>query len=340
MPAAAKTLVLRIAALTVAITLTGLVIGQYDIRSTDDSYIAAVLEKDRLIRNTPSPKIILVGGSNLAFGIDSRMVQDSLGIRVVNMGLYAKLGLRYMLAQVKPYIRPGDAVIVVPEYDQFYGDYANGDNTLNTALLYAPADRIGDFVRSYSIIDVVLRPRVENVRRAFLHAAAAAVGKERQFFPPDTDPVYNRHSFNQYGDVVSHLGKKGHNPDLIYVKPLPPMKDFNKRILEDLNGIAERAKDEQAHVYFLFPSYIDRSYVINVAAIDSLRSRLAGGMRIPIVGTARDFVYPGYLFFDTRYHLNGEGRRLRTLKMIEELRSAGLKDGWLRDRRVPSATGD
>jgi len=32
------------------------------------------------------------------------MMQDSLNVRVVNMGLYAKLGLRYMLAQVKPYI--------------------------------------------------------------------------------------------------------------------------------------------------------------------------------------------------------------------------------------------
>ena len=47
-----------------------------------------------------------------------------------------------MLAQVRPYIRQGDVVVVVPEYDQFYGDFANGDNTLNTALLYAPADRI------------------------------------------------------------------------------------------------------------------------------------------------------------------------------------------------------
>ena len=62
--------------------------------SGDDNYLAAVLEKDRLIRSTPSPKIVLVGGSNLAFGIDSKKIEDSLGLRVVNMGLYAKLGLQ------------------------------------------------------------------------------------------------------------------------------------------------------------------------------------------------------------------------------------------------------
>src|SRR6476661_8416978 len=165
---AAKKLFLRIGVLGLAILLTGALASQYDVRKVDNDYIAAVLEKDRLIRNTPSPKIILVGGSNLAFGVDSKLLQDSLRLPVVNMGLYAKLGLRYMLAQVKPYIRAGDIVVVVPEYDQFYGQFSEGDNTLNTALLYAPRDRIPDFVKSYSVVDVVLRPRVENARRSFL----------------------------------------------------------------------------------------------------------------------------------------------------------------------------
>ncbi len=313
-----------------AIVLSGLLIGQYHTNVRDDSYLAAVLEKDRLIRNTPSPKIILVGGSNLAFGIDSKAIQDSLGLNVVNMGLYAKLGLKYMLAQVRPYIKSGDVVIVVPEYDQFYGDYANGDNTLNTALLYAPADRIPDFIRSYSIVDVVLRPRVENTRRSFLQAFAAALGKEQMLFPPDTNAVYNRHSFNQYGDAVSHLDKKGMNPDSIFVKPLPPLKDFNRGTLGDLNSIASKSKEEKAYSYFLFPSYIDRSYVINVAAIDSLRRKLADGMQIPIVGTPKDFVMQKQFFFDTRYHLNREGRQLRTAKMIGVLGEIGRRDGWLR----------
>ena len=248
-----------------------------------------------------------------------------------------------MLAQVKPYIRRGDIVVVVPEYDQFYGEFANGDNTRNTALLYAPADRIPDFIRSYSIIDVVFRPRVENARRAFLLAVASAVGRKDQFFPPDTNPVYNRHSFNEYGDVVSHRDKPAMNPDSIFVKPLPPMKDFNARTLDDLNDIERKAEDMKAHAYFLFPSYIDRSYEINVAAIDSLGKKLTRGMRMPILGGPRDFVYPKQYFFDTRYHLTWEGRALRTRKMIAILKARGLKDGWFprtADRQVLSARKD
>ena len=329
MPSAAKKLIVRIGLLISAVVLTGVLASQYDVRKVDNDYIAAVLEKDRLIRNTPSPKIILVGGSNLAFGIDSHMMQDSLGVNVVNMGLYAKLGLRYMLAQVKPYIRKGDIVVVVPEYDQFYGSFANGDNTLNTALLYAPADRIGDFIKSYSIIDVVLRPRAENARRAFLHAAAAAIGRENQFFPPDTNPVYNRHSFNDRGDVISHLGKKGMNPDSIFVRGLPPMKTFNKKTIDDLNSVVETASATGARSYFLYPSFMVRAYKVSDASIDSLRSRIAKDSKMPMVGHPRDFVYPDSLFFDTRYHLTGAGRALRTVKMIDVLRVTGEHDGWL-----------
>lgn len=319
---------LKCVLLAAAVVLSGFLISGYDTRAADNNYLAAVLEKDRLIRTTPSPKIILVGGSNLAFGIDSRMMEDSLHLRVVNMGLYAKLGLRYMLAQVKPYVRRGDVVVIVPEYDQFYGKFSEGDNTLNTALLYAPPDRIPDFIRSYSFIDVVLRPRVENARRSFLQGAADIFGVKDKYFPPDTNPVYNRHSFNQYGDVVSHLGKKSMNPDSIFVKPLPSAREFNKRTLDELNDIGDAARERGAHAYFLFPSYIDRSYAINTEAIDWLRRRLETGMRVPILGTAKDFAFPPNWFFDTRYHLNAIGRDPRTVKMIDILEAARKRDAW------------
>lgn len=314
--------------LAAAICLSGFLISRYDTRVSDDNYLAAVLEKDRLIRTTPSPKMVLVGGSNLAFGIDSRMMQDSLNVNVVNMGLYAYLGLRYMLAQVRPYIQRGDIVVVVPEYDQFYGKFSEGDMTVNTALLYAPRDRIGDFVKSYSIVDVVLRPRVENIRRSFLTATADLFGVRNKYFPPDTNPVYNRHSFNSYGDVVSHIGKKSMNPDSIFVKELPSLKEFSERALDELNDIGDVASARGAHAYFLFPSYIDRSYAINTAAIAGLRQTLTKDMRIPILGTPKDFVYPANRFFDTRYHLNELGREPRTVKMIEILRAARARDGW------------
>jgi len=324
----ASRFLLKAGALALAVVGSGVLISLYDTRASDNSYLAAVLEKDRLIRMTPSPKIILVGGSNLAFGTDSRMMEDSLHINVVNMGVYAKLGLRYMLAQVKPYIRRGDVVVIVPEYDQFYGQYSEGDKTVNAALLYAPPDRIPDFIKSYSFIDVVLRPRVENARRSFLEGTADLFGLKNKYFPPEADPVYNRHSFNQYGDVVGHLTKKSVNPDSIFVGHLPPSKNFNRKAVSELNDIGDAARESGAHAYFLFPSYIDRSYVINAEAIEWLRQKLSRDMRVPILGTPQDFVFPKNWFFDTRFHLNKLGRGPRTVKMIDILKAARAADHW------------
>lgn len=330
MSPAARKLIVRIGALIIAMILTGALVSRYDIRANDNNYLAAVLDKDSLVRRTASPKIILVGGSNLAFGIDSHMMEDSLHVNVVNMGLYAKLGLRYMLAQAKPYIRAGDIIIVVPEYDQFYGNFANGDNTLNTALLYAPADRLGDFIKSYSVIDVVLRPRVERARRAFLELAAASIGRKDQYFPPDTNPVYNRHSFNDLGDVVSHLNLKSMDPDSIYVRPLPPLKTFNAKTIDDLNDVAETARRAGARSYFMFPSFMQRAWVVSDKQVDSLTFRLRKDMKMPFIGTPQDFVFPDTMFYNTRFHLNRIGRAERTVKMIDILRAAGVRDGWLK----------
>jgi hypothetical protein len=106
------------------------------------------------------------------------------------------------------------------------------------------------------------------------------------------------------------------------------MSEFNNRTLDELNEIADESRDRGAHAYFLFPSFLDRAYAINVEPIATLRKRLERGMRIPILGTAEDFVFPGKWFFDTRFHLNDIGRGPRTLKMVTMLRGVRSKDGW------------
>ena len=51
-----------------------------------DGYLQAYNKKCQLLEDTPSPRIIFVGGSNLAFGLDSQRIKDSLNINVINYG--------------------------------------------------------------------------------------------------------------------------------------------------------------------------------------------------------------------------------------------------------------
>ena len=63
--------------------------------------MAAIIDKHAHADSIKAGKIILAGGSNLAFGIDSKQLEETLGMPVVNLGLHAGLGLHFILEELK-----------------------------------------------------------------------------------------------------------------------------------------------------------------------------------------------------------------------------------------------
>jgi len=84
---------------------------------SQDEYVAALIDKDELLGSTLGPRFLFVGGSNLAFGLDSTMVEEAAGLPVVNCGLHANLGLQFMLNRARIHLTEGDIVVLCPEYD-------------------------------------------------------------------------------------------------------------------------------------------------------------------------------------------------------------------------------
>ncbi len=54
-----------------------------------DKYLMTLLDKHKLLRTTPQPRMIFVGDSSLAFGLDSAMIKKATGYNVVNMAAWA-----------------------------------------------------------------------------------------------------------------------------------------------------------------------------------------------------------------------------------------------------------
>ena len=81
-----------------------------------DTFMGELAEKVRLLEDTEEPRIIVLGGSAAAFGIDSTYIESELsGYRAVNFGMYAGLGTRAMMDLSGGSLRRGDIVIVMPE---------------------------------------------------------------------------------------------------------------------------------------------------------------------------------------------------------------------------------
>ncbi len=277
---------------------------------TSSSALAAIVDKDRLVRTTPSPKVLFVGGSNVAVGIDSPMVQEKLGMPVVNMGLHGGLGLVFPLNQVKPYLGAGDLVVLSPEYQDFFG-LANGDDTLLDILYIDPS--AAQYIEPKQWLTLA-----GQLPASMQFQFQGVIGS---LFVKEENPVYYRSGFNQNGDVVSHLNKPS-TIDLtdkhLFGSTTPTFDDTSIGIIDEFTAYAQ---SRGARVVFFFPPIPDSQYAENEKLIQLVCRRLAETATVTIAGRPSDYAFPITFFFDTLYHLNAQGRQVRTEKIVEQLTS-------------------
>ncbi len=270
---------------------------------------ASILDKHQILQRAGSPKIVFVGGSSLALGLDSEMLHAKTGLPVVNMGLNGGLGLRYMLEEIKPDIAAGDLVVISPEYEHWYGSLLDGDLNLWWILQVQP--RFSKFISSQIQVETLLKYLPEFMQEKFL-----------ALLPAKIDPVYNRLAFNQYGDFVNHLtlAAPAHLDGIKQLKAEP----FNEQTRTVLQNFAAFVSQRGAKTMFIFPPLAETQFAFkdNQAAIQQLYTLVKQLPAITVLGTPQDFVFPDQMFFDTVYHLRAEGRALRTTRMTNMLLQA------------------
>ena len=70
---------LRMALFTGIVALATLALGLLDTRKgTTSDYMAAIIDKHAMLERAEGPRVLLVGGSNLAFGVDSRAIAEAM----------------------------------------------------------------------------------------------------------------------------------------------------------------------------------------------------------------------------------------------------------------------
>ena len=166
----------------------------------DRSYLAASIDKHRRLKSTPSPRIILIGGSNLAFGMKAKTLEDKLGLPVINMGLNFHLGVPFMFDEITSAIGPGDVVVLSLEHSSM----ASSGNELVLAemvelrprtLFILPFSRAKDLIdrRGVSILGGIAR---RNILQRFHTASENSVYT-----------TTGRDFFDEQGTFTGHYGR-------------------------------------------------------------------------------------------------------------------------------------
>ncbi|MEG3436890.1 hypothetical protein V0288_07140 [Pannus brasiliensis CCIBt3594] len=74
-------------------------------------------EKEAIAASIQGPhRLIVTAGSGAHYSINSDLMQKELGIPVVNFGLQGDIGLNVISAMILEQARPGDTILLIPEY--------------------------------------------------------------------------------------------------------------------------------------------------------------------------------------------------------------------------------
>ena len=284
--------------LLVAISIKGVCLLVSSLIRNPNVYIAGTIDKENRLRNTRSPRIILVGGSNIAFGIDSKSIEAAFHRDVIDMSMHAGLGLAFPLNESLDGIRDSDIVILSTEY---YLD--KPDMKLLPGLL-----DVNPNARKYvSLQPLDLIPFYIGDLQRCVSGLILKLGKRQ-------DSIYTRSAFSPEGDVISHLGKKN-----IPIKPpVIPQTDYTAN-LKLINAYIDSVKKRNATIYYLFPTCQQSTYILNQKSIENFAGLMTQNLHCQVINTPLTFVYSDSLYFNTEYHLNQQGRALRTNKTIEIL---------------------
>ena len=292
--------------------------------------MAAMIDKHRRLESLGPPRLIFVGGSNLAFGIDSERIEKEIGIPTVNMGLHAGLGMPFMLNEIEPSIKKGDVIIMSFEYTLDFllkGDRDTRRQAVQMspeALLYleSPSGWLPSARRKVGYMVILIETSVKHIQQTAVHGRRTQAAENTQ---DNNKSPYRRAAFSEHGDVVGHLdlepakeiGGRGQMPSQDYVA-------FIRRI----NRFAETAKSKGASVFFMFPAHPLSEFMRNKQEMLNYQDACIAKLNIEILNTPEMFAFPDNYFYDSVYHLRKEGRDLRTSMTLELLKKKLEKHLW------------
>jgi len=307
------------ALLAVAFAANILLFNAYRQRNMQ-GYLAAFIDKETLLQNTPSPRIILVGGSSVAFGYDSRALSEQLGMPVVNMGLQGGLGIRFQLESLKPYLAKGDILILSPEYHNIHTLLANGDLLTQMLLTYPQGVRY--LSSGHEVLEIARS--LPSVHTSAIRNMVEDFYNRGCYLCTSTEKVYYRSAFDaKTGDITTN-----NDPNLVKAVVDPSIPAIDRRALEQnisyMNAFYREMQGRGVQLFFSYPSIIATGNPAITQQLAATEEILRTELEIPILDTPFDSEYAPELMFDTYYHLGVEGRAVRTRQLIENLCRVGL----------------
>lgn len=275
----------------------------------EQSYQAAFTDKLQRLKSIDEPKIILVGHSNLAFGINSKKLEDALSMPVVNLGLHGGLGNVFHENFAKANINDGDIVVVC------HSSYKL--ETIDYRLWWST---IGSDKEAFSCLEQeqyysLMQAYPDHLKRRLL-SIVFGIGDT------DTSTSYTRNAFNEYGDIVYKPESAKKDVDSIFSKKELSVPKIDAECVERLNKYNQYVSSQGATMVVAgYPIAYGKYSTYTEADFEEFSKSLQEALDCDVISDYTDYFFPYDYFYDTHLHLTQEGADVRTAQLIADLKA-------------------
>ncbi|MBQ4381228.1 MAG: leucine-rich repeat protein [Oscillospiraceae bacterium] len=268
---------------------------------------------DRL-RDARGPKLILVGSSGIAFGVNTELLQQELPqYTVCPFGLYGSIGTKAMMDLSRVNIAEGDLVVLLPETGpQTLSLYFNGES------LFMATDNRPDMLRWADVHDF----------GSLMEALPGYLSQKYEIYrsgeKPDPSGVYALSSFDENCNMIyprpCNIMQGGYAPtDLVSFDPAIVADDF----LQYVNEYDRFVRSRGARLVLGFAPVngggLAADFEVNTP--EKFREHLEAGLSCPIIGTPETYILDKEWFYDSNVHLNTPGSVLYTSLLARDIKA-------------------
>ena len=277
-----------------------------------DTFMGELKSKYERLKETSGKRIVLVGGSGVAFDCDSALMDDFFpSYEIVNFGMYAGLGTKAVMDLSENYIHEGDIVILSPEQsEQTFSDYFNGE------YMWQAADG------AFGMLRDLKSENFEAMLGNFPRFALEKLNYVMKGQKPQTDSIYQKKSFNTYGDIEL---------DTCRENILPNGYDVNQKVrftedvvqpefMDYMNDWAKRLEKKGAVVWYRYCP-VNKMSVEDIDDLAAYDVFLRQKLDFPVIGNPENSLMEAEWFFDTNFHLNQPGKEVNTVQLIRDMKA-------------------
>lgn len=254
-----------------------------------------------------APAVLLVGGSNLLYGVDSKAMTEAIGVPVYNFGLGASIGLELMLELSGSVAKPGDTVVLSLENELLFTNPYNAEGRIISDLTLQSLNK-----------NLTL---TEKLYTAWMAPWSASFSTLKDSKSERFNKIYQTTSLSSNGDLRIDVIEANSPKQPFPANQMTGIYSLSERNASIVRAFVEGMKAKNITVLAVPPArYVkDNSpsgYFRNELAISAMYE----GIGVKYLSDVEKHSFAAIDMYDSPNHIKPNGRIVNTSELIEAIK--------------------